>query len=350
MNDQHIICTCEDITRQQVIDAVQAGHHDFRSLRRELNIAAECGNCHRPILQLIRTLVPRPNPLIKPLTMPENNHPARHFPMPWKHFSHAKLEQEYSPSSCVDDIMVYIQDYIDDSATAKIQLPHQASLSYGDDRCQGIDYFPGKSGASLVIYIHGGYWQELSKDESCFMAQPIVAKGYHLAVIDYTLAPCASINTMVQQCCQAIAWIKQQDWDINQQEIILSGSSAGAHLAACVLQAAASNEQGLHAQLFSQAILFSGVYDLRPLVTTYVNNPIGLDMTSAQALSPGLSSNQSMPYCQLVWGANETSEFKRQSQQYASFLATDGVAVSSLEVPNRNHFDVVYELADLLNS
>lgn len=348
MSDQQIICTCESITRQQVIDAVKAGHHDFRSLRRELNIAAECGNCHRPILQLIRSLVPRPQQPPRPLAMSENNHQTRHFPMPWKHFSQAKLEQEYSPSSCVDDIMVYIQAYIDDSAAAKQQVAHQANLSYGDASGEGIDYFPGESGAPLVIYIHGGYWQELSKDESCFMAQPLIAKGYHLAVIDYTLAPKASIATMVQQCCQAIAWILRQNWNINTQEIILSGSSAGAHLAACVLQAAANNQQGLHSQLFAQAILFSGVYDLRPLVNTYVNAPLGLNVATAAALSPGLNSNQCLPSCLVVWGDNETSEFKRQSQQYATFLAADNIPVQSLEIAQRNHFDVVYELANLL--
>jgi len=280
--------------------------------------------------------------------MSENAQKTRHFPMPWKHFSHAKLEQEYSPSSCIDDIMVHIQDYIGDSASAKQQLTHQANLSYGDNRCQGVDYFPGEPDAPLVIYIHGGYWQELSKNESCFMAPPLIAQGYHLAVIDYTLAPKTSINTMVQQCCQAIAWMMQQKWDINEQEIILSGSSAGAHLAACVLQAAANNQQNLNTELFNQAILFSGVYDLRPLVDTYVNDPLGLDMDRAAAISPGLASNQLLPSCLIVWGAHETSEFKRQSQQFAKFLEADGVPNQSLEIAERNHFDVVYELPNLL--
>ena len=140
----------------------------------------------------------------------------------------------------------------------------------------------------------------------------------------------------------------QQNWSINTQEIILSGSSAGAHLAACVLQAAADNAQGLNSQLFAQAILFSGVYDLRPLVDTYVNAPLGLNMATAATLSPGLNSNRCLPSCLVVWGANETSEFKRQSQQYATFLAADSVPVESLEIAQRNHFDVVYELANIL--
>ena len=341
-NNDPILCTCEDIHQSQVEAAILAGDKDFKSLRQSLNIAAQCGHCHRPILKLLRQHHPRPT------TMPTPSQ-QRHFPMPWKQFSHAKLEQEYSPSSCVDDIMVYIQSYIDDSAANKQGLDLLQDLDYGAANTLGVDYFPGQEGRPLVIYIHGGYWQELSKDESCFMADSIVAKGYHLLVIDYTLAPQANIATMIKQCCQAITWCLQQDWNFNNDEIILSGSSAGAHLAACVLQAAARGKYGLTPEVFSKGILFSGIYDLRPLLETYVNKPLKLDLSSAKKLSPGLHNNSNLPPCTLAWGGNETQEFKRQSQQYAMFLKDDGVLCKSLEIAQRNHFDVVYELANLLD-
>lgn len=341
MNQDPILCTCEDIRQSQVKAAIEAGNTDFRSLRQALNIAAQCGHCHRPILKLLRQFHPRPIVMPKPSSQ-------RHFPMPWKHFSHAKLEQEYSPSSCVDDIMVYIQSYIDDSTTNKQQLSVRQNLEYGADHTLGVDYFPGQDQQPLIVYIHGGYWQELSKNESCFMADSLIAQGYHLLVIDYTLAPQATIETMISQCCQAIAWSQQQLWSFDSESIVLTGSSAGAHLAACVLQCAAHAQYGLKPETFTQAVLFSGIYDLRPLVDTYVNEPLQLTQETAAALSPGLQGNQNLPPCTLVWGANETSEFKRQSQQYGEFLITDGVLCKTQEIPERNHFDVVYELANLL--
>lgn len=342
MSQDPILCTCEDITQSQVETAIKAGHTDFRSLRQALNIAAQCGHCHRPILKLLRQHHPRP------LVMPKSSQ-ARHFPMPWKHFSRAKLEQEYSPSSCVDDIMVYIQDYIDDSSTNKRHLNAHLDLNYGATNTLGMDYFPGQNNQPLVVYIHGGYWQELSKNESCFMADSLIAKGYHLVVLDYTLAPAASIATMIEQCCQGIAWALQQNWPFNHEQIILAGSSAGAHLATCVLQDAAQGRHNLTPETFAKAILFSGIYDLRPLVETYVNKPLQLDLATAQALSPGLQDNHHLPPCTLAWGANETQEFKRQSQQYAEFLSADGVLCETTEIAQRNHFNVVYELANLLD-
>ena len=342
MSQDPILCTCENIPQSQVDAAIKSGHKDFRSLRQALNIAAQCGHCHRPILKLLRQHHPRPSVM-------QNTPTKRHFPMPWKHFSHAKLEQEYSPSSCVDDIMIYIQSYIDDSAANKRSLKAQSNLDYGAANTLGLDYFPGQDKQPLVVYIHGGYWQELSKNESCFMAASLIAKGYHLVVLDYTLAPAASITTMIEQCCQGIAWALQQHWSFDHEQVILAGSSAGAHLATCVLQAAAQGQHDLTPETFAKAILFSGIYDLRPLVDTYVNKPLHLDLATAQALSPGLQDNHHLPPCTLIWGANETQEFKRQSQQYAEFLGADGVLCTTKEIAQRNHFDVVYELANLLD-
>ncbi len=342
MTHDPILCTCENIRQCQVNIAIEAGNTDFRSLRQALNIAAQCGHCHRPILKLLRQHHPRPKSMPKPS-------PARHFPMPWKHFSQAKLAQEYSPSSCVDDIMLYINQYVNDSARNKQQLRVLQDLDYGAKHTLGVDYFPGQDKAPLVVYIHGGYWQELSKNESCFMAAELVAKGYHLMVIDYTLAPQANMETMLEQCCQAVAWCQHRDWSFDHENIILAGSSAGAHLAACVLQQASQSKHQLTPETFSRAVLFSGIYDLRPLLDTYINEPLKLDLARAQSLSPGLHNNHHLPPCTLVWGANETQEFKRQSQQYAAFLQADGVFCQTKEIAKRNHFDVVYELANLLD-
>jgi len=339
-----IICTCFDIHQDTVEAAIAEGHDDFRKLRVVLGVAGDCGNCHRPINKLLkaRRLANAPAP----------EAPARRrFPMPWRHMSHAKLEQEYSPSSCVDDFMVYIHDYINHSQDALEGLHCKRNLAYSDNDGELLDYFLSKtSNAPLVIFIHGGYWQELSKNESCFMAPSLVEQGLSLAVVDYTLAPEASINLMIAQCCRAVAWLLRQAQELgfDARKVIIGGSSAGGHLAASVLQAAQQNLHGLTPSSISGAILLSGVYDLRPLVNTYVNQPLKLTDEGATALSPGLYSNQGFPPCVLAYGSNETSEFKRQSEEYHQQLLSDGVPSTCMEISQRNHFDIVFELDSLV--
>jgi len=340
-NDNPIICTCFDIDQAAVETAIANGHDDFRKLRKVLGVAGDCGNCHRPINRILKAY--------------RSAHQAaasaplrRRFPMPWRHMSRAKLEQEYSPSSCVDDFMLHINAYISLSKAALAQLDCRMNLAYSDNHGERLDYFAAQTKAPLVIFIHGGYWQELSKNESCMMAPGLTQQGISLAVVDYTLAPAASIAQMVAQCCRAVTWLidQAQSLGFDTAKVVIAGSSAGGHLCASVLQAAQQHLHGLTPQSITGAVLLSGVYDLRPLVDIYVNEPLQLTQASAADLSPGLFSNQGLPACIIAYGSNETQEFKRQSEEYHQQLLSDGVASQCFEVAQRNHFDIVFDLAD----
>ena len=48
----------------------------------------------------------------------------------------------------------------------------------------------------------------------------------------------------------------------------------------------------------------------------------------------------------MVWGDNETSEFKRQSRDFANALEAVQSPCEILEIAGRNHFDVIMGLAD----
>ena len=86
------------------------------------------------------------------------------------------LEREYSPSSCIDDINEFINQYIEQSKTAVSYAKQSDSLlsnlRYGSSETQTLDLFlpTNRSKNKLHVYIHGGYWQELSKNESSFAA------------------------------------------------------------------------------------------------------------------------------------------------------------------------------------
>ena len=94
----------------------------------------------------------------------------------YRNFSLKTLEREYSPSSCIDDIGIFIDQYITLSATAKNTAIEQkkliADIQYGSNADEVLDMFlpfdNSHQKRKLQVYIHGGYWQELSKDESCF--------------------------------------------------------------------------------------------------------------------------------------------------------------------------------------
>ena len=97
------------------------------------------------------------------------------------------LEQEYSPSSCIDDINIYINEYITKSQQAQQQAKSENTLisdldySSAKDIDQRLDLFlpspASRSKGKLQVYIHGGYWQQLSKNESSFAANNFQQQG-----------------------------------------------------------------------------------------------------------------------------------------------------------------------------
>jgi len=272
---------------------------------------------------------------------------------PYSSFDQATLDREYSPSSCVDDINVYIYEYARASRKAKDTATEQGTclsdLNYGTHRDETLDlFFPATTaGAPLHIYIHGGYWQALSKNESSFAAPMFQQHGSFFAAINYSLAPSVSLAEIVVQNRRAIAWIytHAHDWGFDRQRIYLSGSSAGAHLTMMMLLTDWTSF-GLPKDVVKGVCAVSGIYDLEPIRLSYVNELLGLDHQEAQENSP--LSQPLRNHCPiiLVYGDNETKEFKRQTNDYRDLLLSADETVSFGEIAGRNHFDVILDLTN----
>ena len=255
----------------------------------------------------------------------------------------ATREREYSPSSVIGgNYTPFLERYRVESAVARKMLSVQRDLRYGTSPRALIDFFPAPPTAAqpgLLVYLHGGYWQELSKDDSAFLAPAWHAAGLAHAVIGYTLASAATLPAIVDECRAALAWLhaRAATLGFDPANVVLAGSSAGGYLAAACADASPVPIRGI--------VPISGVYDVSPLIGTSINDALGLDATTAAALDLLRGTRRFRPAV-VACGAIETSEFRRQSRAFASRLAADGVPCTSLEVPGRNHFDVVFDLAD----
>lgn len=262
----------------------------------------------------------------------------------WKTLGQEELERQYSPSSCVDNFDDLIAAYATRSQLSEASASVIKNIRYGDQADEILDLFPvAAPGAPLMVFIHGGYWQALSKDDSTFAGAGFASRGVAFAAIDYTLAPKGTIEQMVDQCCRSLVWLRDNAgrYGYSSERIFLSGSSAGAHLAVMVMITLGKLRVD---GIVKGCVLLSGIYDLRPLVKTYVNAPLGLNEESARAFSPALFDLEALPDSIVCWGENETSEFKRQSREFARAHIDAGGNCDHFEIAGRNHFDLVYEL------
>jgi arylformamidase len=83
-----------------------------------------------------------------------------------------------------------------------------------------------------------------------------------------------------------------------------------------------------------------------PLRLCHVNEWLGLDPGADERLSPIHQIPDAGPPLVISWGGTETAEFKRQSIAYAEAWQNSGLPVTAFEEPDRNHFDIVLDLAD----
>ncbi|MFN8021841.1 MAG: alpha/beta hydrolase [Acidimicrobiales bacterium] len=236
-------------------------------------------------------------------------------------------ELEYSPSSCIPSLEAELAVYAHRSADVAGRLPSR-DLVYGDDPSHRVVVFEAAPGAPLHVFVHGGYWQALGAADSLFPAAELLDAGRSFAAVDYTLAPAATIGTIIDQCVAAVELVVRE---LAPSHVTVSGSSAGAHLAAHVAQRARVR--------IDRLILLSGIYLLRPLVDTYVNDALGLDESSATMWSVPLDPRPDMQVL-VLHGEHETAAFKAQSARLAASWG-----VPTVEVVGRNHFDVVHDLA-----
>lgn len=266
----------------------------------------------------------------------------------WKNLSPSDLSREYSPSSCAPDfarVLIRYRSLSDEVLATRIR----ETVRYGDLPQEQALLFPSDAPGTppLLIYIHGGYWQELSARDSCFAAGDALAQGVSYAAIDYSLAPGASVAQIVLQCARAVKYLRRLHLQAHPgASVVVAGSSAGAHLAAMLCTAGPHLGGDGTATPLDGAVLLSGTYDLRPLVHTYINDPLGLDGAEALRLSPQFLAATSTVPTVVCWGEHETGEFKRQSREYAARVRTSGRLVSAYEVSGAHHFDIVFGLCD----
>jgi arylformamidase len=241
------------------------------------------------------------------------------------------LEKEYNNRLRVPEHVEIMGGWVRDAAAYREIKPPRL-IRYGDGERHTLDLFEAGSGPT-VMYVHGGYWQAADKTYHSHHARGLNALGVSVAVPAYELCPNVRLGDIVEQIRAACAALARE----TNAPIVVSGHSAGGHLAACMLATEAH---------VPAAYSISGLFELAPLIATSINEKLSLDADEAEALSPLFWPAPEGKMLDAVVGADESSEFLRQSAEIVRVWGEDGAETRYEEIEAANHFTIIAPLTD----
>jgi acetyl esterase/lipase len=113
-------------------------------------------------------------------------------------------------------------------------------VPYGPERRHRLDVWrmsTTPTNAPVIFYIHGGSWTFGDKGQQGRpMMHEFVKQGWIAVVINYRLAPRFPWPAQIEDSMRALAWIKKSitNFGGDPDRVVISGGSAGGHLAALV--------------------------------------------------------------------------------------------------------------------
>jgi arylformamidase len=250
-------------------------------------------------------------------------------------------EAEYNNRARVPENPALIAGWARDAAAYR-ERHAPRRLSYGPAARNGIDFFPGDREGPIVVFIHGGYWQALDGSFFSHLAGGLNAHGIGVAIPSYDLCPDVTVDDIILQMRVALRELARLG-----QSLVVSGHSAGGHLAACMLATDwGAFDASLPQDLVVAAYTISGLFDLGPLIETSINKALALDHAAAKAASPLFWKPPRRGSLDAVVGENESAEYFRQSRNIVERWGQTGVTTRFATIAGANHFTAIAPLAD----
>ena len=260
----------------------------------------------------------------------------------------ATLEREYNARASVPDFDAEYAEYVRLSHAAVARYSRIADIVYDERSGETLDIFPAGPDSPLFVWLHGGYWRALSKDDNAFVVDGLLPRGVSVAVVNYSLAPVVTLDEIIRQVRAALAWLFHHagDYGIDPKRLHVGGSSAGGQLVGMLLAPGWTAPLGLPAHPIATATALSGLFDLEPLRHISQNEWLHLDAEAARRNSPLFSvPTGSLTRLLVAAGGQETAEFRRQSADYLRVWREAGNAGDEIALPGNNHFNIAVALA-----
>lgn len=255
----------------------------------------------------------------------------------WRRLSQEERDRSLNNGAAVANSAEIVAGWERRSAEMRARYPQHLDLRYGPRERNRIDFLKSAEAGPTLVFIHGGYWQARAKENFTLFAAGPMAHGINVALIGYTLAPEASIDDIVGEVNSGLDFLMDRLPALggNPERIVVSGWSAGGHLTSMAIA---------HPRVMA-GLAISGIYDLEPIRHSYLNAKLGLDAAESERNSPLRHTGGADKPLSLVVGSAELLMLRKQTSDFASHRAANGLPVTYEEIAGADHFSIMDEMA-----
>jgi arylformamidase len=253
----------------------------------------------------------------------------------WASLDRARRNAAYDNNASVANSAALIEARNAASAKYREAHPRGLDIPYAPGARTAFDLYPASSArAPCLVFIHGGYWQRNSRELFAVYAEGLALAGWSVAMPGYTLAPQASLTTIVQEIGAALDWLADHGPAHGVAgPVVLAGWSAGAQLA--VLH--------LGHRLVAAGLAISGIYDLGPLRDTALNDPLKLSDEEIATLSPLRLPPTPKPLA-IAYGTRELPALVHDSRELHALRSAAHAPGPLLPIAGADHFSILEDL------
>lgn len=261
-----------------------------------------------------------------------------------------QLDRQYNARAAVPNCEKIFDSWRARSADYRQRSLCELNVSYGPSESETLDLFtPDRSNASVLIFIHGGYWRSMDKSDFSYLAEGFVDRGGLVVVVNYGLCPGVTMDNIVGQIRAACEWVwrncKKYGGDPSMMHV--SGHSAGGHLTAMLMATHWQlNAPDLPPDLIKSGTAVSGLFELEPLLYLPLNEDLKLDAATAHRNSPIFLEPRTDAPLSIVVGSKESEEFRRQSHDFTDKWRGRGARVKYVELSGLNHFTILDRMGE----
>lgn len=226
----------------------------------------------------------------------------------------------------------------------------ESAVPYGSEPNQTLYVFKPKQATPnlpILIFVHGGSWQEGNAADYGFVGRAFAAKGFVTFVVNYRKHPEHPYPAFIQDVATSLKWVHSNATQFggDAEKIFLVGHSAGAYnIALAVLDQRYLEAAGTKDGHIKGIATLSGPFDFLPLDSDITREVFG-KINNLESTQPINFVRKDAPPFLILHGTSDTTVYPKNAKSLFKHLTDVGASAKLIEYQGVSHVGILLDMA-----